>query len=380
MRFLPRLSLVIGFLFLVVGCGNDQPEGAPGAGGDGAQGNPAASGPPATEVGVVVVDTSAYGPAVEVPGRMQAVRISEVRARVDGIVERRVYTEGTDVRAGQTLFVIDPRPMRANLNAAEAALARAEAMAVNAAQDATRFEGLVEQQAISQQEYDAAVARQRTAEADVALARAQVEQASLNLAYTNVTAPIGGRAGRALVTEGALVSAGAATLLTRIEQLDPIYVNFSQSSSDVMRWRNDNASMSDMKVQLVLEDGSVYPAEGKLNFLDLSIDVGTGSTALRAEFPNPERRLLPGQFVRVRLQAPATEGAILIPQRAVTLGNESASVFVVGENDTVEIRPVTVGSLLGDQWLILDGLAVGDRVIVDGLQKVAPGATVRIAP
>jgi membrane fusion protein (multidrug efflux system) len=323
---------------------------------------------------------------IEVPGRLQAVRAAEVRARVDGIVQRRLYQEGTDVRAGQPLFAIDPRELRAQLSAVQAALSRARATAANAAQDVARYKGLVAQQALSQQEYDTAVARLRTAEADVAQTRAQVEAARLNLSYTTVTAPISGRAGRAEVTEGALVSAASATLLTRIEQLDPIYVNFSQSSSDLLAIRREVAA-GELKVpalrrvaaNLVLEDGSVYGPPGHLNFLDLSIDEATGTTALRAEFPNPERILLPGQFVRVRIQAGVRPRELLIPQRAVTVTPQGASVMVVGAGDVAENRPVKVGELRGGSWVILSGLAAGDRVIVDGLQKAQPGKPVRVA-
>jgi len=221
--------------------------------------------PPPPEVGVITVTSQPIANVIEVPGRLQAVRTAEVRARVDGIVQRRLYTEGTDVRAGQALFAIDPRQLRAQLSAAEAALARAEATAANAAQDVARYKGLVAQQALSQQEYDAAVARLRTAQADVAQSRAQLSAARLNLSYATVTAPISGRAGRAEVTEGALVSAGSATLLTKIEQLDPIYANFSQSSSDVLALRQKITTgsvqvptLGRVPVHLVLEDGSLY--------------------------------------------------------------------------------------------------------------------------
>lgn len=324
---------------------------------------------------------------IEFPGRLEAVRTAEVRARVDGIVQRRLYQEGTDVREGQPLFAIDPRQLRAQVSAMQAALARAEATAANAAQDVARYEGLVDQQAISRQEYDTAVARLRTAQADVAQTRAQLQAARLNLSYTTVTAPISGRAGRAEVTEGALVSAAAATLLTRIEQLDPIYANFSQSSSEVLAIRQEIASgalqMPELRrvaARLVLEDGSVYDLPGHLNFFDLSISEATGTTALRAEFPNPERVLLPGQFVRIRTEAGVRTDGLLIPQRAVTVTPEGANVMVVNAEGVAVSRPVKVGNLQGGSWVILGGLTAGERVIVDGLQKVQPGQPVRIAP
>ena len=345
---------------------------------------PPAAAPPPAEVRIVTVSTEPVADVIELPGRLQAFRISEVRARVNGIVQRRLYTEGTDVRAGQPLFAIDPRELRAQVSAAQAALARAEATAGNAAQDVARYRGLVAQQALSQQEYDAAQARLSTAQADVAASRAQLAAARLSLGYTTVTAPISGRAGRAEVTEGALVSGSAATLLTRIEQLDPIYANFSQSSSEVLALRGRLASgsqkspaLNKVPVRLVLEDGSTYRTPGHLDFFDLSIDEATGTAALRAQFPNPQRSLLPGQFVRARVEAGIQPKGLRLPQRAVTLTPNGGTVMVVGAKDVVEARPVTLGALEGDSWLIESGLATGERVIVDGLQKAAPGATVK---
>lgn len=341
--------------------------------------------PPPTEVRVFTVQARPLANIIEVPGRLQAIRTSEVRARVDGIVERRLYAEGTDVRAGQPLFQIDPRQLRAQANAAEAALARAEATAANAEKDVARYKGLVAQKALSQQEYDAAEARLRTAQADVALSRAQLDAARLNLGYTTVTAPIGGRAGRAEVTEGALVSGGAGTLLTTIEQTDPIYVNLSQSSSELLALRQQITSgalklpaMNRVAVRIVLEDGTEYPMSGRLDFLDQRIDEATGTAALRAEVPNPQHRLLPGQFVRARLEAGVRSEGILIPQRAVTVAPQGASVLVVGQKDIVENRPVTLGNLQGASWMILGGLTAGDRIIVDGVQKAMPGQPVRV--
>ena len=345
---------------------------------------PPPAAPPPAEVRIVTVSTEPVADVIELPGRLQAFRISEVRARVNGIVQRRLYTEGTDVRAGQPLFAIDPRELRAQATAAQAALARAEATAANAAQDVARYKGLVAQQALSQQEFDAAQARLSTAQADVAASRAQLAAARLSLGYTTVTAPISGRAGRAEVTEGALVSGAGATLLTRIEQLDPIYANFSQSSSEVLALRGRLASgaqkspaLTRVPVRLVLEDGSTYRMPGHLDFFDLSIDEATGTAALRAEFPNPQRTLLPGQFVRARMEAGIQPKGLRLPQRAVTLTPNGGTVMVVGAKDVVEARPVKLGALEGDSWLIDSGLSSGERVIVDGLQKAAPGATVK---
>jgi membrane fusion protein (multidrug efflux system) len=340
--------------------------------------------PPPPQVNVITVGTEPIANVIELPGRLQAVRTSEVRARVDGIVERRLYTEGTDVREGQALFQIDPRELRARASAAQAALTKAEATAANATQDVNRYKGLVAQQALSQQEYDAAVARLRTAEADVAQRRAELAAARLSLGYTTVRAPISGRAGRAMVTEGALVSAGAGTLMTTIEQIDPIYANFAQSSSDVLALRNKIASGAvqapsarQMTVRLVLEDGTQYRMPGKLNFVDMSFDQATGTGAMRAEFPNPQRTLVPGQFVRVRVEAGVQKQGLRVPQRAVTVTPTAANVLVVGAKDVVEVRPVRLGALEGDYWIIQDGLQAGDRIVVDGLQKAVPGQPVK---
>jgi membrane fusion protein (multidrug efflux system) len=340
---------------------------------------------PPPQVGIVVAEPRSVANIAEVPGRIQAVRTAQVRARVDGIVQERVYVEGSDVKAGQVLFRIDPRELRANLSAVEAALKRAEATAANAKQDVERYEGLVEDQAISKQEYDAALARLRTAEADVAQTRAQLESAKLALSYTTVTAPIDGRAGRAQVTEGALVSAASATLLTTIEQLDPVYINFSQSSSYMLAIRREIAAgtltvpqLGRVEVTLLLEDGSVYPHKGHLDFLDLAIDEATGTAAIRAEAPNPDRVLLPGQFVRARIEVGVRPNTFLIPQRAVQLAANGASVFIVDEKDTVVVRPIKTGALQGGDWVVLEGLNPGDRVIVEGLQKIQPGAVVSV--
>lgn len=364
-----RLGAAIAFAVLLLdGCSQAPPAQAP---------------PP--EVQIVTVQPQAIVDRIEVPARLHAVRTAEVRARVDGIVQRRLYEEGTDVRAGQPLFAIDPRELRAQVNAMQAALARAKATAANARQDVKRYEGLVARRAISQQEYDTAVARLRTAEADVAQSRAQVEAARLSLSYTTVNAPIAGRAGRAEVTEGALVSAAQATLLTRIQQLDPIYMNFSQSGPEMLTMRQEFTSgarkllgQGKVKAEVVLESGRVYEHPGYVDFLDLSIDEATGTTALRAEVPNPDRFLLPGQFVRARVEAGVRASGFLVPQRAVTVTPEGASVMIVGEKDVVEARPVKVGELEGGSWVVSSGLTAGERVIVDGLQRARPGQPVRV--
>ena len=343
--------------------------------------------PPPPEVNIVTITTQVVPNVIELPGRVQAYRTSEVRARVDGIVERRLFDEGSLVSAGAALFRIDPRQLTATTNAARAQLARAQATAANARQVVNRYQPLLVDQAIGKQEYDAAVAQQRTAEADVQSAQANLQSARLSLGYATVTAPISGRARRAEVTEGALVSAGSGTLLTTIEQINRVYVNFGQSSSDLMAIRRDMSSgklnlpaLERVEVQLILEDGSAYPISGHLDFFDLSIDEATGTAALRAEFPNPASALLPGQFVRARIFAGNRADGILIPQRAVKLAAEAASVMVLDAKNNATPRPVKLGTMFAGQWAILEGLKPGDRVIVDGLQKVQPGQPVRVAP
>lgn len=343
--------------------------------------------PPPPAVDIITVAPSAVTNVIELPGRVQAVRTAEVRARVDGIVERRLYEEGTDVGANQPLFRIDPRQNQASYNSAAAALARAEAGAANARAVVGRYAPLVKQQAISNQEYDAAVAQARQFEADVASARAALDRARLDLNYTLVTSPIAGRAGRAQVTEGALVSAGSATLMTTVEQLDPVYVNFSQSSSELLQVRRQMSTgaiqasnLDRVSVTLILEDGSTYAPAGHLDFLDMAVDESTGTVSLRAEFPNRQRILLPGQFVRARVEAGINPNGILVPQRAVQISQQGAAVVIVGPNNIATARPIKVGNLQGNSWVVTEGLKTGDRVIVNGLQKVRPGQPVTISP
>ncbi|MBN8845643.1 MAG: efflux RND transporter periplasmic adaptor subunit [Sphingomonadales bacterium] len=342
--------------------------------------------PPPPEVNIVTVGAQPIPNIIELPGRVQAYRTAEVRARVDGIVERRLFEEGSYVGAGKPLFRIDPRQLTASVNAARAQLARAQATAANARQVVGRYQPLLSEQAIGKQEYDAAVAAQRTAEADVQSAQANLDSARLSLGYATVTAPIGGRARRAEVTEGALVSAGGGTLLTTIEQIDRVYVNFGQSSTDLMAIRRDMESgklqvppVGRVEVELILEDGTPYPVIGHLDFFDLSIDEATGTAALRAEFPNPANALLPGQFVRARIKAGFRPNGILIPQRAVKLSADAATVMILDSKNVVTLRPVKLGTMQQGQWAILEGLRPGDRVIVDGLQKVQPGQPAKVA-
>lgn len=343
--------------------------------------------PPPPEVEVLTVDPQPIANVIELPGRVQAVRIAEIRARVGGIIQKRRYEEGTEVDVGTPLFQIDPREMRAALKAAQAARERAQATATNAAQDVRRYKGLVAKQAISQQEYDTALATLRTARADVSQAQANVQSAELNLEYTLVESPIAGRAGRAQVTEGALVSASEGTLLTTVEQFDPVYVNFAQSSSDLLEIRAQLASgalelpeKGRVEVRLILENGSEYPHPGHIDFYAMSIDETTGTVGVRAEFPNPDKLLLPGQFVRARVNAGTRPNGVLIPQRAVMINERSARVLLVGEDDTVASQEVELGELQGSQWFIRSGLKGGELVIVEGGGNVRNGSQVRTVP
>ncbi len=373
---LPALAL----LALLAGCGGEgrsvDKTTPPGGGAGGGA-------PPPPQV---ILDTVRAAPTpnlLEFPGRVQAVRTAEVRARVTGIVERRLYQEGSDVKAGQVLYRIDPLPLRATFDAATGALGRAHAVALNAKQDVDRFRPLVAENAISRQEYDAAVGKLAQAQADVRSATAQSEQARLNLGYATVTAPIAGRAGRSAVTEGALASSTAATLMTTIDQLDPIYVNFSQSNAELLALRRQidrgdvhTLGLAKTRVTLLLEDGTRYDQSGRLNFLDLSVDPTTGGVSLRAVFPNPRRLLLPGEFVRARVEAGVTSDAITIPQSAVVLKPEGASVLMVGTGNKVVSRPVTLGQLIDTRWVVVGGLRAGEKIIVVGIQKARPGSVV----
>lgn len=333
---------------------------------------------PPAEVTYITVAPTPVVNMVELPGRVAAVRTAEVRARVDGIVEQRLYTEGSDVGRGSPLFRIDSRPLRATLDVQLASVRRAQAEAGNAQREVNRYRPLVARDAISKQEFDAAQARLAQAQAEVGSANAQVRQAQLTLGYTTVSAPIAGRVGRAEVTEGALASQANGTLLTRIEQLDPIYVNFSQSSEELIALRRQAPGGGLARtVTLLLEDGSEYGLTGSLNFLDQAVDPTTGSVSLRAIFRNPQRLLLPGQFVRVRIEAGANPNGISVPQRAVQLTPAGGSVMVLGAGNVPAPRPVKLGRLAGGSWVVTSGLRPGDKVIVDGLQKVMPGAPVK---
>ena len=342
---------------------------------------PAAARPP-TEVGVVVATPTNIGLITELPGRLEASRIAQVRARAAGILQQRLFKEGSDVKAGQPLFRIDPATLTAASLSSQAGLARAEANAVQAKALADRYKPLVEANAVSKQEYANAVASQKAAEADVAVSRAALQTAKINLGYATVTAPISGRIGRALVTEGALVGQGDVTEMAVIQQINPLYVNFTQSANDVLKLRramqegkfkraDDSGAAS---VRLVLEDGTEYPTPGKLLFTDLTVDPTTGQVGLRAEVPNPQGLLLPGMYVRARLQQADVDNAILLPQQAVTRGGPKGdTVMVVGADGSFAPRTVKIGEAQGTQWIVLDGLKAGEQVMVDGFMKLSPG-------
>lgn len=349
------------------------------------QGGAPGGAPPPAEVAVITVAPKAIGLATELPGRLEASRVAQVRARAAGIVEKRLFTEGSDVRAGQTLFQIDPAPYQATLASAQAQLARAQANLTQASAQAERYKPLVEANAISKQDYLNAVAAQKSAEADIALAKAAVQTAQINLGYASVTAPIGGRIGRALVTEGALVGQGEATQLAVIQQINPMYVNFTQSSTEVLRLRKEVESGQFRKaggaaVRLVLEDGSDYARPGKLLFSDLTVDPTSGQITLRAEVPNPGGVLLPGMYVRVRLEQAQTEAGIVVPQQAVTRGSNGDTVMVVAADGKVTPRPVKIGTSIDGQWVVLDGLKTGEQVMVEGFQKLRGDAPVKAVP
>jgi len=342
--------------------------------------------PQAVPVKTVTISAGPIPHIVELPGRVEAVRTSQVRARVTGIVMERLYQEGTDVRAGQPLFRIDPRELRASYAQTQASLESARATAANAAAVAERYRPLVEENAISRQEYDAAIAASREANAAVSRIRAQLDAASLQLGYTTVRAPISGRVGRAEVTEGALVSSSEATLMTRIEQVSPIYVSFAQSASDLMAIRRRVASgevelevSSRVPVTLTFSDGTQYPIEGLIDFLAASVDEETGTVAVRAEFANPDGALLPGEFVRAQIEVGQFANGITVPQRAVTIGNDGGTVYVIDGEGRAALRKVQLGQMYEDKWIVESGLKQGDVVIVSNLQKVRPGAPVTIA-
>ncbi len=376
-----RRLFVLALAAMLAACGPSAPSGDAAAAGGGM---------PPPEVGVVTVVPGDVGLTTELPGRLEASRVAQVRARAAGILQERLFREGSEVKAGQSLFRIDAAPYTAALQSAQATLARSQANLTQATSLAERYAPLVKENAVSQQEYASAVAAQKQAEADVAAGKAAVQTANINLGYARVTAPISGRIGRALVTEGALVGQGEPTPLAVIQQTHPMYVNFTQSAAEVYQLRKamdqgrlKGAGADAAAVQVVLEDGSVYELPGRLLFADLTVDSATGQVTLRAEVPNPKGTLLPGLYVRVRLEQAKASNAITLPQQAVTRSAQGDTVSVVGADGKIETRQVKVGGQQGGRWVITDGVKAGEQIMVDGFQKLQmlpPGTPVKAVP
>ncbi len=374
-RSLPRLPAITAPLgavmaALIAGCSSSAAPPAPG-------------GP--AEVGVVTLEARPVTLSAELPGRTVSTVVAEVRPQVGGILRERLFTEGADVKAGQLLYRIDPAPYQAAVDSARATLAKARANVDSLRPKAARYTELAEIKAVAQQDTDDALAALRQAEAEVDAARAALDSATINLAYTRVTAPVAGRIGKSAVTPGALVTAGQATALATVQQVDPIYVDLTQSSADALRLRRAfeagqlrQAGRNQAAVSLILEDGSRYGHEGRLQFTDITVNEGTGTVALRAVFPNPGGELLPGMYVRAALQEGVAEQAVLVPQRGVSRNVKGeATALVVGADNSVEQRVLRVSRPIGDSWLVEAGLAAGERVIVEGSQKVRPKAVVK---
>ncbi|MDP1654208.1 MAG: efflux RND transporter periplasmic adaptor subunit [Rhodocyclaceae bacterium] len=364
MKRFPALVLLV----LLAACGEgDKQAASPGAG-------PAAgpgAAPPPVEVDVITVSAGSATITQDLPGRLLAYRSAQVRARVEGVIEKRLFVEGSDIKASTPLFRIDARTYQAQVAAAEADLAATRAVF-------ERYKPLLETQAVSRQEFDAAQAKLKQAEATLTKAQLDLENAV-------PPAPISGRIGRALVTEGALVGKGEATHLATIEQLDPIRVEFTQTYSDLLRLQQAVKSgkqkrAESAQVELLFEDGSLYAEKGRVQFADLAVDPNSGAVVLRAEFPNPRRELLPGTFVRVRFPQAQLDNAIRVPQRAVLNSPQGQSVLLVADEDKVAPRPIKTGAMAGADFIVTDGLKGGERVIVNGLQKVKPGAVVKPVP
>lgn len=369
LRWAGASAVALAAALVLAGCGK-QPQMGP---------------PPTPEVGVVTLKPQSVLMTTDLPGRTSAYRVADVRARVDGIVLKREFTEGGEVKAGQRLYKIDPAPYQAAYDSARATLAKAQANLKSTTLLADRYKNLVSIDAVSKQDYDNAVAAQQQAAAEVAAGKAAVEAARINLTYTDALSPISGRTGKSQVTEGAYVQAGQATLMTTVQQTDPIYVDLTQSSADVLHLRRELANgqltaagPNQAKVSLTLEDGSVYPLPGKLQFSDITVDQTTGSITVRAIFPNPKGELLPGMFVHARIEEGVNNGALLVPQQSVTRDQKGDAIsMVVNQEGKVEPRHLTTSRAIGDKWLVTSGLKVGDKVIVEGLQKVRPGASAK---
>ncbi|GGD57399.1 efflux RND transporter periplasmic adaptor subunit [Caballeronia grimmiae] len=345
--------------------------------------------PPQTpEVGVVTVQPTAVPVTAELPGRTSAYLVAQVRARVDGVVLRREFTEGSIVKAGQRLYKIDPAPYIAQLNNAKASLAKAQANLASTTAQANRYKVLVAANAVSKQDYDNAVASQGQAAADVAAGKAAVDAAQINLGYTDVVSPVTGQVGISQVTPGAYVQASQATLLATVQQLDPTYVDLTQSSLDGLKLRRQiqegrltTSGPNAAKVSLVLEDGRIYSEKGKLQFTDVTVDPTTGSVTVRAIFQNKDRVLLPGMFVRGRIEEGVNPSALVVPQIGITHDQKGTpTALVVGDDNKVMLRQLVTSGTYGQNWVVESGLKAGDRVIVQGVDKVRPGAEVKVVP
>ncbi|MBB3118889.1 efflux RND transporter periplasmic adaptor subunit [Pseudoduganella violacea] len=375
----PRVAgsaIVLAVAALAAGCGKSDAQGGADA---------AAQMPPA-EVGVYTVAPAALNITTELPGRTAAYQVAEVRPQVGGLVQKRLFTEGTDVKAGAALYQIDPAQFQASFNSAKASLAKAKANLMTSGPKVARYKELLAIEGVSRQDYDDAVAVHEQAKAEVEAATAALETARINLSYTTVAAPISGRIARSSVTPGALVTAGQPNALTTVQQLDPIYVDVTQSSEELLRLKKqmDSGNLkkegSQPRVTLILADGSKYAEAGKLQFSEVSVDPGTGNVTLRALFPNPKHDLLPGMFVRAVLENGVDEKAIAVPMQGITRNQRGeATALVLNKEGKVEQRVLATGGTFGDKWLVKTGLAAGDRVIVEGVQKVQPGAPATIA-
>src|SRR5690606_4579657 len=362
--------LALSTALFAAGCSKDEaaPAGAPGGG------------MPPPEVGVVVVQPQDVPVGKELVGRLSSFRSADVRARVPGVLQRRLYDEGSDVRKGQPLFQIDPAQLSATVAQARASLAQAQATAANAAAFADRARGLIEGKFISQADYDNALAAERSSAAAVQAARAALQAAEINLGYATVRAPISGRAGKQQVTEGALVGQGEATLLTTVEQIDPMYVNFSMPVEELARVRQVAAGNGERRVQVILPSGQPYGHHATLDFSGDVVDPATGAVQLRARVPNPEGVLLPGAFVNVEAVLGVERGAFLVPQAAVQRDAQGAYVLVVGADGNVARKDVVIERAQDGDWVVGEGLAAGDQVIVSGVQRAIPGQPAKAAP
>jgi len=367
------IAAVILVVYLIIGGCGKQKTGGP---------------PPMPEVAVVTIQSKQVVITTELAGRTSANLVAEVRPQVGGIIQKRLFTEGADVKAGQALFQIDPALYQAALDNAKAALGRSEANLPAIRLKADRLRELLADKAVSQQDCDDAAAALKQVQADIQYWQATVETARINLKYTSITAPISGRIGKSNVTEGSLVTAQQPTVLATIQRLDPMYVDVPQSTAEVLRLRRglkegrlDQNGANQKKVKLIMEDGAAYPLEGILQFRDVTVDPTTGSVVLRVVFPNPNGILLPGMFVRALVQEGVDKQAILVPQQAVSRDPKGNPLtLIVDAQSNVQLRMLTLDRAIGDQWLVSSGLAPGDRVIIEGMQKVKPGAPVKTVP